>query len=148
MQFRSTVLSAALLAVSATASPSSAHLLAKRCSPARDPDLPHGYYPPAPCWQDFDTACRAYKREGTDYLIDSKHNLTVIYGVSEYCAAEIKEELARTADGRKNYGWVKKYGKLDYLGSGILVVSNMPTTAVTGFQNLPPSMPGYPSPAV
>jgi hypothetical protein len=110
--------------------------LSRRCSPAYDPELARGYYPPAPCWQDFDTSCQPYLLEGTDMMLDAQHSLAVIYGVSSSCVAEIAEELARTKDGRKNYGWVKKYGKLNSIGDGILVISEMPDTAVKAFQRL------------
>jgi hypothetical protein len=117
----------------ATATPSK---LAKRCSPRRDPDLPHGYYPPAPCWQTFDPACRPYLSAGTTMTLDAEHGLAVVYGLSESCAAEIAEELARDADGRKNYGWEEEHGRMTVIEpSGaveerILVLSGMSERAV------------------
>jgi hypothetical protein len=120
-----------LIATAATASS-----LQKRCSPAYDPELAKGYYPPAPCWQTFDPACQPFLAEGTEMTIDSKHRLAVVYGVSEYCAAEIAEELSREAIGKKNYGWVQKHGNLTFIKGGILVISGMSEEAVKKYEKL------------
>ena len=120
------------LASVATASPA----LEKRCSPAYDPEVNHGYYPPAPCWQTFNTACQPFLAQGTEQTINAKHRVTVVYGVSEYCAGEIAEELARVADGRKNYGWLEKHGQLTYIKGGILVISNMTDDALNRYAKL------------
>ncbi|KAK0711813.1 hypothetical protein B0H67DRAFT_492079 [Lasiosphaeris hirsuta] len=125
-----------MVSVATLASSAFASQLSKRCSPARDPEVAHGYYPPAPCWQDFDTACRPYIAEGTEMTLDTKHKLAVIYGVSEYCAAEVAEELARSTDGRKNYGWAGKHGNLTLIKGGILIISGMPEDAVTRYSKL------------
>ena len=114
----------------------SAASLGKRCSPAYDPELLHGYYPPAPCWQSFDTACRPYIAEGTDMTIDAKHNLTVVYGVSNYCQSDIVEELSRESDGRKNFGWIKKHGSLTLIKGNILVISNMSAETIDRYSKL------------
>jgi hypothetical protein len=115
-------------------------LLTKRCSPIRDPDLPHGYLPPAPCWQTFDTACQPYLSSDTEMTLDAKHSLAVVYGLSASCKAEIAEELARAADGRKNYGWRAKHGVLTVIenegGKRILVISGMSEEAVARYGKL------------
>ena len=110
--------------------------LAPLCSPMPEPDLPRGYIPPAPCWQDFDTACQPRVLAGTKMLIDAEHKLAVIYGVPQSCETEIKEELERTADGKKNYGWVEKYGHLTTIGDGILVLSDIPDAALKKLEEL------------
>ncbi|KAK4149944.1 hypothetical protein C8A00DRAFT_46546 [Chaetomidium leptoderma] len=134
---------ATLLAVTTTATASSRHQLTKRCSPAYDPDLALGYYPPAPCWQTFDPACQPYIATGTEMTVDAKHKLAVVYGVSASCVAQIAEELAREADGRKNYGWVEKHGWLTVLaaqdgeeGGRTLVISGMSAQAVERYGKL------------
>lgn len=121
-----------LLAATAAASPN----LAKRCSPAYDPELALGYYPPAPCWQTFDPACRPYLRDETEMTLDAQHKLAVVYGVSTSCQAEIAEELARQADGRKNYGWLEKHGRLTVIPGNILVISSMSDAAVDRYSKL------------
>jgi hypothetical protein len=124
----------------ATASPPSK--LTKRCSPPRDPDLPHGYYPPAPCWQSFDTACKPHLSADTTMTLDAEHGLAVVYGVSSYCAAEIAEEQARDADGRKNYGWEEQHGRMTVIepsgavAERILVLSGMSALAVQKYAAL------------
>lgn len=126
-------------AVLAAASPSP---LAKRCSPAYDPELARGYYPPAPCWQTFDPSCTAYLAATSEQTVNAKFKSVVVFGVSDYCGAEIAEELAREKDGRKNYGWVKKHGDLNFIkgkggeNSGILVISNMSDEAIQRYQKL------------
>jgi len=125
------LLTLALLATAATASS-----LQKRCTPVYDPDVPHGYYPPAPCWQSFSPACQPYLAQGTEMTVDAKHRLAVVYGVDEYCAAEIAEELSREAAGKKNFGWVKKHGNLTFIKGGILVISGMSEEAVVRYQKL------------
>lgn len=129
-----TFLLAGAAASLASASPSAP--LAKRCSPAYDPDLARGYYPPAPCWQTFDPSCTPFLAQGTEQTVNAKHRAAVVFGVDEYCAAEIAEELAREKDGRKNYGWVRKHGSLTYVKGGILVISNMTDDAITRYQKL------------
>ncbi|KAK0639969.1 hypothetical protein B0T16DRAFT_424001 [Cercophora newfieldiana] len=108
----------------------------KRCSPAYDPELAKGYYPPAPCWQTFNPACQPFLADGTEMTVDSKHRLAIVYGVSDYCAAEISEELSREAVGKKNYGWVQKHGSLTFIKGGILVISNMTEDAVKRYEKL------------
>jgi hypothetical protein len=130
-----------IVASLAAASPS-AHLLHKRCSPAYDPEYLHGYLPPAPCWQTHDPACRAYLREGTEMTLDAAHHLAVVYGVPANCEADIKEEIARTADGRKAYGWLKSIGKLTVVGDGILVISGMSDETVKAYGKLKYFEPG------
>ncbi|SPO04412.1 uncharacterized protein DNG_07097 [Cephalotrichum gorgonifer] len=110
--------------------------ITKRCSPARDPEWYRGYLPPVACWQDQDTACQAYIAKGTDLVIDSKHKLAVVYGVSSYCEEIIAEELARAADGRKTYGWLEKHGTLTVIEGGILVISGMSDEAVGRYEAL------------
>lgn len=110
--------------------------LSKRCSPLYDPELARGYYPPAPCWQTFSPACQPFLAQGTEMTLDAKHKLAVVYGLSTYCAAEIAEELAREADGRKNYDWVQKHGMLTVIDGGILVISNMSDDAVSRYSKL------------
>ncbi len=121
------------LAAAATASPSQ---LNPRCSPARDPEWFRGYLPPVACWQDQDTACRAYIGYSTEIYLDTKHKLAVVYGVSSYCFDTIAEEYARMADGRKIYGWEQKHGKLTRVADDILVISNMSDAAVKSYQSL------------
>ncbi|KAK3312941.1 hypothetical protein B0H66DRAFT_569225 [Apodospora peruviana] len=122
-----------ILATGATASPSH---LRKRCTPVFDQDLALGYYPPAPCWQEFDPSCQPYIRTGTEMTVDAKHKLAVVFGVSKSCAAEVAEELAREADGRKNYGWVREHGELTLIKGGILVISNMSDDTVKRYRKL------------
>ena len=110
--------------------------LHKRCSIASDPELPRGHNPPAPCWQDFDSTCRPRLAPGTETSVDAKHKLTIVYGVKDSCAAEVAEELAREADGRKNYGWVHKHGNLTLIKGGILIISGMSDEAVQRYLNL------------
>ncbi|KAH6637299.1 hypothetical protein F5144DRAFT_454801, partial [Chaetomium tenue] len=110
--------------------------LHKRCSPRYDPDLALGYYPPAPCWQTFDTACQPHLATGTEMTLDAPHGLAVVYGLSEYCAAQIAEEKAREADGRKNYGWREEHGLLTVVEGGILVISDMSEEAVARYGRL------------
>jgi len=68
-------------------------------------------------------------------LLDADHGLAVIYGISTYCADIIAEELARTTDGRRAYGWVEKHGNLTVIGD-ILVISNMSQEAVEKYEGL------------
>ncbi|KAK4466801.1 hypothetical protein QBC42DRAFT_302288 [Cladorrhinum samala] len=124
------------LATAAAATPATFSPLQKRCSPVYEEGLALGYYPPAPCWQTFDTACRPFLAENTQMVIDPKQHLVVVYGVPSYCGAEIAEELAREASGRKNYGWVAKHGYLTYLEGGILVISGMSEDAIKRYQQL------------
>ncbi|KAM7201070.1 hypothetical protein V8F33_003482 [Rhypophila sp. PSN 637] len=119
-----------------SASPSTSFKLSKRCSPARDPELARGYYPPAPCWQTFDPSCTPYLLQETEQVVNANRKAVVVFGVSTYCAAEIAEELAREKDGRKNYGWTKTHGQLTYVDGGILVISNMTDAAVARYQKL------------
>ena len=123
------------LLIAATPEPSNLHLHNKRCSPWYDEEFYHGYLPPVACWQDQDTGCCPYIREGTEMLLDGDHGLAVIYGISTYCADIIAEELARTADGRRAYGWVEKHGNLTVIGD-ILVISNMSQEAVEKYEGL------------
>lgn len=123
-----------LLATLASASPSGP--LTKRCSPAYDPDLALGYYPPAPCWQTFDPSCTAYLSRNNEMTLDTKHKVALIFGLEKYCADQVIEELARQKDGRKNNGWLQKHGKLTYIEGGILVISNMTDEAVTRYGKL------------
>ncbi|KAK3990412.1 hypothetical protein QBC44DRAFT_325132 [Cladorrhinum sp. PSN332] len=127
---------AVLSLLSATAATASA--ITKRCSPAFDPEWHHGYLPPAPCWQTFNTACQPFLRSDTEMTIDAAHNLVVVYGVNEYCAADIREELAREADGRKTWGWRQTHGRLTLIEGGILVISDMTNQTVQRYQNLGP----------
>ncbi|KAK3685245.1 hypothetical protein B0T22DRAFT_442431 [Podospora appendiculata] len=128
-----------LLAAFAAASPSQ---LNKRCSPIYDPAYYHGYLPPVACWLSQDTACRAWLSSGTELLIDAKHNLTVVYGVSSYCFETIAEELARAKDGRKTFGWLEKHGKLNDIGDGTLIISRMSADAIKRYQELKYLAPG------
>jgi len=68
--------------------------------------------------------------------VDKKHKLAIVYGLSSDCAAEIAEELAREAVGKKNYGWVKKHGDLTVIKGGILVISGMSEEAVGKYEKL------------
>lgn len=128
------IVSVLALATAAAASPSSS--LSKRCSPAYDSELARGYYPPAPCWQTFNPACQPFLAPETEMTLDAKHSLAVVYGVSDSCAVEIAEELAREAVGRKNYGWVRQHGNLTFIKGGILVISNMTADAVQRYSKL------------
>ncbi|EAQ90256.1 hypothetical protein CHGG_02191 [Chaetomium globosum CBS 148.51] len=107
-----------VLTTTATPTGSTPPPLHKRCSPRYDPDLALGYYPPAPCWQTFDTACQPHLAPGTEMTLDAPHGLAVVYGLSENCAAQIAEEKAREADGRKNYGWKEEHGLLTVVEGG------------------------------
>jgi hypothetical protein len=122
------------LATAATATAISS--LQKRCSPLYEAGLARGYYPPAPCWQTFNTACQPFLATNTEMVIDAKQHLAIIYGVEDSCGAEIAEELAREASGRKNYGWVEKHGYLTFLEGGILVISGMSEDAMKMYQKL------------
>ncbi|KAK4450985.1 hypothetical protein QBC34DRAFT_401945 [Podospora aff. communis PSN243] len=106
------------------------------CSPRRDPDLALGYYPPAPCWQTFNPACQPFIAKGTEMTVNAKFRTAVVYGVSEYCAGQIVEELAREAAGRKNNGWVRDHGNLTFIEGGILVISGMSDDAVKRYEKL------------
>ncbi|KAK4460407.1 hypothetical protein QBC42DRAFT_272501 [Cladorrhinum samala] len=119
-----------------TAASASAGSITKRCSPARDPEWYNGYLPPAPCWQTFNTACQPFLRSDTQMTIDAPHNLVIVYGVDQSCAATIKEELARELDGRKTYGWQQQHGKLTLIDGGILVISNMTAQTVERYGKL------------
>jgi hypothetical protein len=75
--------------------------------------------------------------------LDASQKTAVVYGVSDYCAAEIAEELAREKDGRKNYGWIRTHGNLTFIprktggsGGGILVISDMEDAAVQRYSKL------------
>ncbi|GAB1318276.1 hypothetical protein MFIFM68171_08486 [Madurella fahalii] len=127
-----------LLALAAAAATlTTANPLQKRCTPVYDPELALGYQPPAPCWQTFDPACQPHLASGTEMTLDAEHRLAVVYGVSADCQGQIAEELAREADGRKNYDWVQKHGSLTVIpGENILVISNMPEQAVERYQSL------------
>jgi hypothetical protein len=119
-------------AATAAATPS----LQKRCSPLREEGLALGYYPPAPCWQTFNTACQPFLAKNTQMIIDPEQHLVIVYGVPAYCGAEIAEELAREASGEKNYGWVEKHGFLTFLQGGTLVISGMSEDAIKRYQKL------------
>ena len=69
-------------------------------------------------------------------VIDPKQHVVVVYGVPDYCGAEIAEELVRVASGRKNYGWQKEHGYLTYLEGGTLVISGMSEDAIKRYQGL------------
>lgn len=125
-----TLLATALTFALTTATPATNQPLHKRCSPRYDPDLALGYYPPAPCWQTFDTACRPHLARETELTLDAPHGLAVVYGLTDNCAAQIAEEKAREADGRKNYGWREEHGVLTVVEGGILVISGMSEEAV------------------
>ncbi|PKS11255.1 hypothetical protein jhhlp_003016 [Lomentospora prolificans] len=133
--FRSILAPLTVLFALAAAAPEPA-TLQKRCSPWYDEEFYQGYLPPVACWQDQDTACQPYIKEGTEMLLDSDHSLAVIYGISQSCADTIAEELARTADGRRAYGWVENHGTLTVIEGGILVISNMSETAVQTYSEL------------
>ncbi|KAK0738972.1 hypothetical protein B0T18DRAFT_423306 [Schizothecium vesticola] len=116
-------------------------LIQKRCSPRSDPDVAHGYYPPAPCWQTFDPACRPFLDPSSQMTLNAQFKTAVVWGVSNYCLAEVEEELARERDGRKNYGWREIHGALTPLpslapGAGILVIANMTDAAFTRYTKL------------
>jgi hypothetical protein len=68
--------------------------------------------------------------------INAKYRTAVVYGVSDHCAGQITEELAREAAVRKNNGWVKNYGNLTYIKGGILVISGMSEEAVKTYEKL------------
>ncbi|KAK0622457.1 hypothetical protein B0T14DRAFT_494111 [Immersiella caudata] len=123
-------LSTFLLATTTSAS------LTRRCSPMYDPELALGYLPPAPCWQTFNPACQPFLAEGTEMTVNAKYRTAVVYGVSDYCASQIAEELAREAAGRKNNGWVKNHGNLTFIKGGILVISGMSEETVRRYQKL------------
>ena len=110
--------------------------ITQACSPLYDPDVPGGYYPPVACWQEQDTACQAWIPRNTDLVVDAKHHMAIAFNVTKYCADQIAEELARQADGRKNFNWTAKHGKLNYIGDGILVISKMSDEAVKTYQGL------------
>ncbi len=74
--------------------------------------------------------------------LDAKHHLAVIYGVSASCSSDITEEIARTQDGRKNFGWLKNIGKLTLIGDGTLVISGMSNETVEKYQHLKYYEPG------
>lgn len=115
----------------------SASSLTKRCSPLYDPELQGGYYPPAPCWQDFDPACQPYLAAGTEMFVDQDHGLAIIYGVQEHCFNTIAEELEREKDGRKTFGWQEEHGNLTPIPSeGILVISNMTERVLERYMNM------------
>ncbi|KAK3299670.1 uncharacterized protein B0H64DRAFT_371984 [Chaetomium fimeti] len=136
-----TLLATTLTFTLTTATPSSRareshHHIQKRCSPRYDPELALGYYPPAPCWQTFDTACRPHLARDTEMTLDAPHALAVVYGLSENCAEQIAEEKAREVDGRNNYGWREEHGVLTVVEGGILVISGMSEEAVERYQGL------------
>jgi len=68
--------------------------------------------------------------------VDEARKTATIKGITPSCEAEIMEELARTKDGRKNYGWEKKYGHLSIPESGTLVITDMPDEAVKEYEKL------------
>ncbi|KAL2270668.1 hypothetical protein VTJ83DRAFT_39 [Remersonia thermophila] len=132
---------AALLAT-ALAGLSSASTVHKRCSPMYDPDLPGGYYPPAPCWLGFDPSCSPYIPEGREITIDAEHGVAIVYGISEHCAGLIATEIDRTAQGLKNFRWIQDHGWMTVIeprkegDERILVLSGMTPAAVQKYQNL------------
>jgi len=143
MQLTNTI--SLILATAATAV--SAGTLNKRCWPVFDPEYNHGFLPPAPCWQIHDTSCTPHLRQGTQMTLDSAHNLAVVYGVNDVCVADIHEELAREADGRKIFNWQRDHGKLTLIpgavnpewnleGNWTLVISNMPDATVASYAQL------------
>ena len=69
-------------------------------------------------------------------MLDKKHNLAIVYDVSEDCFSTIAEELARKKDGRKTFGWEEKHGTLTAINGGILVISNMSDDAVARYEKL------------
>lgn len=131
-----------LLTTTLSLTTASASTLSKRCSPVRDPDLPNGYLPPAPCWQTHDPACQPYLAQGTEMTLDAEHRLAVVYGLSEHCAATIAEELRRREAGEKNFGWVEKHGWMTVIEphkegeKRILVLSGMSQQAVERYGRL------------
>jgi hypothetical protein len=125
-----------LCALATVATASGISNLNKRCTPTPDRELALGYMPVVGCWQDQDTACRPYIKEGTELVVDEKHKLAIVYGIDQYCMNQITEELAREKDGRKNNGWLKKHGQLNLIGNGILVISMMSEESVKQYQNL------------
>lgn len=112
--------------------------LLKRCSPIRDPELNHGYLPPAPCWQTFNTACQPFLSTENEMTLDVKHGLAIIFGLSDSCKADVEEELAREKDGRKTYGWTQKHGTLTVIEGKqrLLVISGMTQEAVDRYAGL------------
>lgn len=113
----------------------------KRCSPRHDSEVAHGYYPPAPCWQTFDPACRPFLNPSTQMTLNAQFKTAVVWGVSDYCLSEVDEELAREKDGRKNYGWRVSHGALTPFpslvpGAGMLVIANMTDAAFARYSKL------------
>ncbi|KAF3351283.1 hypothetical protein HYQ45_016943 [Verticillium longisporum] len=123
------------LALSALLPLASAGLI-KRCTPISDPDVAGGVIPPAPCWLTFNAACERFIAPDTELTIDETHNLIVVHGISEECVADIEEEHARKADGRKTFGWTEEHGKLHPIGGGILVISDVADETIQQYQSL------------
>jgi hypothetical protein len=132
----------AVLATAFTTLTSASSTLQKRCTPYFDRDLPGGYLPPAPCWQGFDTACRPHLLPNTEMTLDARHRLAVVYNISSYCASTIAEEISRTAQGLKNFGWIQNHGWMTVIepqtegSQRILVLSDMPQATVERYANL------------
>jgi len=73
---------------------------------------------------------------GTTMTVNAKNHTATVTGVSKNCISQIEEELARREDGRKTHGWVEKYGNLQVSNDGVLVITNMPDSAVEAYQRL------------
>ncbi|KAK5659789.1 hypothetical protein OQA88_1000 [Cercophora sp. LCS_1] len=125
-----------LLTAFTFATAAAASTITKRCSPLYDPELAKGYLPPAPCWQSFDPACQPYIARDTSMTIDAKHKAIIVYGISKYCEADIAEELAREAAGRKNNRWTTTHGNLTVIPGGILFISNVTEANLARYQKL------------
>jgi len=120
----------------ATPEPTRVGPRAPSCTTAPDPALAGGRNDPAPCWQDFDTACRAKIRGGTKTTIDAKMHTVTVSGLSQWCVSSVREELARVEDGRKTHGWVRQFGNLHVSDDGVLVITDMSDAAIAGYQKL------------
>lgn len=48
----------------------------------------------------------------------------------------VKEENARTLDGRKTYGWIREHGTLTLTADSTLVISNTIEEAVKRYQRM------------
>ncbi|KAK5662686.1 hypothetical protein OQA88_8602 [Cercophora sp. LCS_1] len=110
--------------------------LQQRCTPITGPEYYKGTKLVVPCWLDQSPTCSAVLRKGTEIFIDAKHGTVVVYGVLDLCMEFVAEEIARSLDGRKTYGWLQNHGTLMNAGGGTLVISNMTEKAVTRYQRL------------
>ena len=112
----------------------SAHIQ-PRCSLLKGPEYYRGTRA-IPCWFQMGPTCALHLRKEAKYSIDASRKLTTVTGISEVCADMVREENARTLDGRQTYGWIPRHGTLTLTGDSTLVISAMTEEAVKWYQSM------------